>query len=223
LAEDAVKWRSVLKMFELLVSSLELILSAFGELAPSDKKRVAKRLVGIYRDITELTEEGSRVLTLMSELAMSEDSSYGGSLVGEFLDDERAPQASQLRQLLVGQEKRIKKLKKALAKERIATMLSIKIPELHPIMVRLVAEKGDVVYFHLTEPSKEEWALRPDPDADILTGIVLPSRPVTEDALLRMPYLVEIRKAKKNLAHLKTVSAKLRKFLAREFSIEQLA
>ena len=106
-------------MFELLVSSLELILSAFGELAPSDKKRVAKRLVGIYRDITELTEEGSRVLTLMSELAMSEDSSYGGSLVGEFLDDERAPQVSHLRQLLVGQEKRIKKLKKALAKERI--------------------------------------------------------------------------------------------------------
>ena len=198
-------------MYEVLFSFLQLILSALPELRVSDKKKVAKALSSVYREVTELTQNGSEIRALMKSRA-------GWHVYGE-----RDESPRHLESLLHDQEMRIERLKSVLKKEQIESLLSIKVPDLHPVMLQLVQEKGTTIQFWLGAIDRNDPDF-PSPETceDVLSDPLPPSEFEITKEVLRIPYQDDIEAAESRLSDIKALSDRLREFLATEFSVEDL-
>ncbi|HEY4761850.1 MAG TPA: hypothetical protein VIH42_14825 [Thermoguttaceae bacterium] len=183
-------------MFEQLIMIGELLINGLSKLKLTRNKRklIAKHLGSLYRDLTQLLENGKNILRLFRRHNNGKDIDI-----------------DELRSLLEEQHLLIPRITSNLRRKDIKSILSIRVPQITPLQVLLFA-KGSRVKFYLNKFDKAEEQRA---DSSNIRWI----RPNTR---LDLPKNYSIDKSNKQLKKIKVLVEELRRFIIDNFEVHEI-
>jgi hypothetical protein len=204
-------------MFETVLKILDLLLKALPIVPASKKKKLAKDLLAVYQGLESLIASGVEILKAVQRYNAIQESNWEAH-------DECT---GYLRKLLMEQEDRVRRLQSILARKHIANVLSIRLPKLHPLLLHGLEGKHESLKLSLATLETLR-ALERDPGIKELIGEgrISKSQYPSEanfDLLSEAFDKIELRKAKLQLQKISSLVQELRRFLAANFTIEELA
>jgi hypothetical protein len=196
-------------MFETVIKFLDFLLKGIVAMPQSRKNALGRSLVKLHNLISDLVRDGQQIVALARK---------GDSDIEATLWD-----------ALVQQEKRILSIRRLVEKKPFRTVLSVHAPQLHPLIVTAMEEKGTTLRIHLATLeqfeidqlelerllSKHHYGI--DPPVQIR-----PSRDGFAGDRLESFDEKQLRQAEKQMKQISSLNEKLRRFLAANFSIEEI-
>jgi hypothetical protein len=223
-------------MFETLFKFLEFLLNALSKVPESRKRGMGRTLLAMYQELQLLITSGRDVLSALSEHnaldakwreALAQAHRSGNYDPADRLEREVDLCVEHIRGLLIEQEKRVRHIMSTANRKSVKGVLSVRLPQLHPLLLAEVeAGKGKdlKVFLETLEAMKaydREDGLRELIEEGELSGTQYPS-----GADFDYPILFDesdLSRAKRQLKKVSAVAERLRRFLAVEFSIADLA
>ena len=201
-------------MFETFIKFLEFLLKGLSAVPKAKKSALARNLLAVHQGVEDIIVNGQELLQALQEFNAL--SSW----------EEREDSMKQVQKLLLQQEERVRSIQSVAARKSIRNVLSIRLPKLHPLLLSAVEGK----HWHLKlfldtlerlkAKDREMKKLFPDDWSEHLRT-AYPSEADLDD--LDGLDEGEIREATIQLKKMSALNEKLRKFLATEFTIEDLS
>ena len=213
-------------MFETFIMFLEFLLKGLSAVPKARKNALARNLLAVHQGVEEVIANGQELLHALQEF----------NALSLFLEEEHAQWQEQeqkredsmkrVQKLLIQQEERVKTIQSVAARKSVRNVLSIRLPKLHPLLLSAVEGK----HWHLKlfldtlerlkAKDREMKKLFPDDWSEGLRT-AYPSEADFDD--LDGLDEGEILEATIQLQKMSALNERLRKFLAKEFTIEDLS
>lgn len=200
-------------MFETFIKFLEFLLKGLSAVPKAKKSALARNLLAVHQRVEDIIVNGQELLQALQEFNAL--SSW----------EEREVFGKHIYKILLQQEERVRSIQSVAAKKSVRNVLSIRLPKLHPLLLHEVEEgKGFSLklFFDTLEQMKtEDRKLKNNPDFEGRKTIYPSEADFYEFSEGFDP--ADIQQARIRLKKISALNEKLRKFLATEFTIEDLS
>lgn len=199
-------------MLESLIELLSSLIEVIPKIKKSQKRRIGKALAKIYLGLNDIVWVGKEILLIL-EHARLEYRLHKEAFRSEYYLDK-------LSRLLHKQEKRIKKIRTDIEESNIETILKIHLPELKDLQV-LLERKNDRIAVLTGQLRFQKLKSRKFESIDFLDLYNLKMSWQSELKLV-LPTEASINKSHNDLSQIEDLNDKLRKFLVKEFTIDEI-